>query len=211
MHTPKHFNEPSLAARHDLIRAWPLATVVTQSADGLNANHIPFVLHPGQGELGALHGHVPRANPMVQDLQAGVEILAIFSGPNGYISPSWYATKPKTGRVVPTWNYSVVHAYGVAELIADEDWLHRQLDALTREQESQFEQPWQVDDAPEDFTERLVSSLVGIKISITRLQGKTKASQNQPPENRQTVIAGLRSLGNSTADALADSVEKAPR
>lgn len=211
MHTPRHFDEPSLIARHDLIRAWPLATVVTQSAQGLNANHIPFVLHPEQGELGALHGHVPRANPMVQDLQARSEILAIFSGPNGYISPSWYATKPKTGRVVPTWNYSVVHAYGEAEIIADEDWLHRQLDALTREQESQFEQPWQVEDAPEDFTERLVNSLVGIKISITRLQGKTKASQNQPPENRQTVIAGLRSLGNSTADALADSVEKAER
>jgi len=208
MHIPGHFEEASLAARHDLIRAYPLATLVTQSADGPNANHIPLVLS-GSGTLGTLLGHAPRNNPMLDDLRSNAQVLAIFHGANGYISPSWYATKPITGKVVPTWNYSVVHAYGQAKLIDDEHWLHHQIDTLTREQEARFATPWQVEDAPADFTDRLIDNLIGIEITITRLLGKTKASQNQPQQNRKSVIAGLRSLDNSTANSLADSVERA--
>ncbi|MFN3162181.1 MAG: FMN-binding negative transcriptional regulator [Pseudohongiellaceae bacterium] len=118
MYVPKHFEESSLDAKHRLIRQQPLGTLITQSPEGLNANHIPFVLSEQPAPFGKLLGHVPRINPVVEELRSGAEILVIFHGPNGYVSPSWYATKKEHGRVVPTWNYSVVHAYGRAEQLS---------------------------------------------------------------------------------------------
>lgn len=206
MYIPRHFEETSIDASHELISSWPLATLITHSASGINANHIPFVLQKVPGTLGKLQGHVPRANPVVAELQAGTEVLAIFHGPNGYISPSWYATKKETGRVVPTWNYAVVHAYGTPVLIEDGQWIHQQVEALTQSQEQGFVEPWQVDDAPEDFTDRLIQNLVGLEIEITRVLAKTKASQNQPARNQRGVVAGLHGLGNRSAEALAETV-----
>ena len=204
MYLPKHFEETSLQAKHKLIRTRPLATLITLSSDGINANHIPLLFSELPEPHGKLQGHVPRANPLVSDLIEGSEALAIFHGPNGYITPSWYATKQETGKVVPTWNYSVVHAHGQIEIIDDPEWVRMQVEALTNEHELQFSNPWKVSDAPGSFINRLVKGLVGIEIVITRLTGKTKASQNQPDANRAGVVDGLKSLEDSNADALAE-------
>jgi len=204
MYLPKPFAETDLEARHGLIRARPLATVVTLSSEGINANHIPLLLREMPEPYGKLQGHVPRANPLTHDLIRGTESLAVFHGPDGYITPSWYATKKQHGKVVPTWNYSVVHAYGHLEIIDDPEWVRLQVEALTNENESRFSDPWKVSDAPRSYTDRMIRGLVGIEIVITRLLGKTKASQNQPDANRAGVIEGLKNLGDDNSDALAE-------
>lgn len=209
MYIPKQFEEPSVDAMRDLIRAYPLATIVTNSVDGLNANHIPLHLAESEGPYGALWGHVARANPMLSDIVDGVEVLAIFHGPDAYISPSWYSTKKETGRVVPTWNYVAVHAYGELRVVDDASWLRAQLDALTLENEAAFSEPWAIADAPPDYIEKIMAAIVGVEMVITKLLGKWKVSQNQPPQNQSSVIAGLRDGGFSTQDAMAALVEKA--
>lgn len=190
MYTPKLFDEPDTAVMHDLIRAHPLATIVTTSSVGLTANHVPFYLAVNE-TYGLLQGHVARANPLWRDL-SNTEVLVVFQGVNTYISPSWYATKPQTGRVVPTWNYAAVHAYGTLRVIEDATWLRAQLNALTTQQEAKLEQPWAVDDAPLSYTDQLIKhAIVGIEITITRLEGKWKVSQNQPSENQSSVVEAL--------------------
>jgi transcriptional regulator len=140
---------------------------------------------------GLLQGHVARANPLWRDL-SNTDVLVVFQGVNTYISPSWYVTKTQTGRVVPTWNYAAVHAYGTLRVIEDAAWLRAQLNALTTQQEARFEQPWVVDDAPLNYTDQLIEhAIVGIEITITRLEGKWKVSQNQPSENQCSVVEAL--------------------
>ncbi|HEX5339064.1 MAG TPA: FMN-binding negative transcriptional regulator [Gallionella sp.] len=203
MYTPKHFEEPRIEVMHELMRARPLATLVTLSSDGLDANHIPLHLAEAPAPFGALRGHVARANPMWRDLAKDVEVLAIFHGPDSYITPSWYATKQETGKVVPTWNYAVVHAYGTLRVIDDADWIRSQLEALTAHNEAGFAKPWAVSDAPREFTGKLLDAVVGIEIVITRLVGKWKVSQNQPAQNQASVIAGLNSSGLRDAAEMA--------
>lgn len=206
MYSPEQFAEPRTAVMQDLIRQYPLATLVTLSGDGLNANHIPLHLCSDDGSAyGCLRGHVARANPLWHAGEASEELLAIFQAPNAYISPSWYASKRETGRVVPTWNYAAVHAYGRLRAVDDPVWIREQIVAMTAAQESAFPEPWAVADAPADFTERLLAQIVGIEIRITRLLGKWKVSQNQPAANRSSVIAGLRDTGNGD---MADLVEE---
>lgn len=207
MYTPKQFDEPNVAVMHELIRAHPLATLVTLSASGLNANHIPFHLSASPAPFGTLQGHVARANPILSDLENNMEILAVFHGPNTYISPSWYATKKETGKVVPTWNYAVVHAYGHMRVVDNAAWLHTQLEALTAHNEATFAEPWTVADAPREFTEKLIGSIVGIEMVISRLSGKWKVSQNQPQQNQASVIAGLKASGQQDSLAMALLVE----
>ncbi|AMO93659.1 putative FMN-binding domain protein [Collimonas fungivorans] len=207
MYIPKHFDEPRIEVLHELIRARPLSTLVTLSSDGLNANHIPFLLSAQAGPFGTLHGHVARANPVWQDFQKEVEVLVIFHGPEAYITPSWYATKAETGKVVPTWNYAVAHAYGTLRIIDDASWLPAHLAALTAHNEAAFPAPWQLTDAPHDYTEKLMKAIVGIEIVITRLSGKWKVSQNQPAQNQATVIDGLHGQGSDESQAMAALVE----
>lgn len=196
MYIPKHFEEPRIDAMQALMRDYPLATLVTWSADGLNANHIPLHLTADDSSpYGCLRGHVARANPLWSNFDKASEILAIFQAENAYISPSWYTSKQETGKVVPTWNYAAVHAYGYLNVIDDPAWIRSQLDAMTAEHEANLPQPWALSDAPPDFTERLIGQIVGIEITLTRLLGKWKVSQNQPPENRISVIAGLNETG----------------
>ncbi|MDD1622689.1 MAG: FMN-binding negative transcriptional regulator [Methylococcaceae bacterium] len=203
MYIPKHFEEPRIDVMQALIRDHPLATLVTLSADGLNANHIPLHLAADDGShYGSLRGHVARANPLWRDFEKQTEVLAIFQSENAYISPSWYATKRESGKVVPTWNYAAVHAYGQLKVIDDPAWLRQQLEALTMEREATFPEPWSVADAPHDFTERLIGQIVGIEINVTRLLGKWKVSQNQPPENRIGVIKGLNDFDQPEMAAL---------
>lgn len=123
MYLPSHFEETRIDVMHQLIRERPLATLVTLGADGLSANHIPFELDSAPAPLGALRCHVARANPVWRDFSAATEALVIFHGPQVYISPSWYETKKRSGEVVPTYNYAVVHAYGRLNVIDDRDWL----------------------------------------------------------------------------------------
>ena len=191
MYLPKHFAETDIGVMHDLMRAHPLATLVTQGPDGLDANHIPLQLDAGAGPNGTLRGHVARANPLATDATVNRKILVIFKGPDCYISPSGYATKAEHGKVVPTWNYVAVHAYGELRLVDDRDWLLIQLDALTAEHEAGLPHPWSVDDAPADYIGKMLGAVIGIEITIDRLIGKWKVSQNQPAANQASLIAAL--------------------
>ena len=203
MYTPKHFEEPRIAVMHELMRTRPLATLVTLSSGGLNANHIPLHLVDTPAPLGTLRGHVARANPLWHDFAKDVEVLAIFLGPDSYITPSWYATKQETGKVVPTWNYAVVHAYGTLRIIDDAAWIHAQLEALTAHNEAGFARPWAVSDAPREYTDKLLEAIIGFEIVITKLSGKWKVSQNQPAQNQAGVIEGLNNSGLHDATEMA--------
>lgn len=196
---------------HELIRARPLATLVTLSSSGLNANHVPLHLSESPAPFGTLQGHVARANPVLSDLEKDIEVLAIFHGPDAYITPSWYATKKETGKVVPTWNYAVVHAYGHVRVVDDAAWLRGQLEALTTHNEATFSKPWAVSDAPHEFTEKLTSNIVGFEMVISRLSGKWKVSQNQPHQNQASVIDGLKASGQQDSSAMAALVEAATK
>lgn len=192
MYIPAHFEEKRLGVLHALMRARPLATFVTQSASGLDANPIPLHLSAEEGEFGTLRGHIARANPLWQELVSGAEALAIFHGAESYVSPSWYPSKAEHGRAVPTWNYVTVQTHGVPRVIEDRAWLRAQLGVITAASEAHFAAPWQIADAPQDFIERMMVAIVGVEIVITRLSGKWKVSQNQPAANRAGVAAGLR-------------------
>ena len=194
MYIPKHFAEDDVAEMHALMRARPLATLVSHGADGLNANHIPLLLVDGK-----LQGHVARANPLWKAGNVAGEVLAVFQGDDSYISPSGYATKAEHGKVVPTWNYAAVHAYGELRVIDDPHWIFAQISALTAANEAALPQPWAVTDAPADYIEKMLGAIVGIEISITRLLGKWKVSQNQPAVNQASLIAALEKAGDPMA------------
>lgn len=198
MYLPAHFEQQDAGALHWLMRTRPLATLVTQSAQGIDANHIPLLLvTDGDGLL--LRGHVARANPLCQDLASGAAALAIFHGPEQYITPSWYASKAADGRVVPTWNYAVVHARGPLTLVSDIAWLRALLEAQTQSQEMALPKPWQVGDAPADYLDKMMAAIVGIEMRVTDLKGKWKLSQNRSLPDRQGVIAGLQAEGSDDA------------
>ncbi len=209
MYIPSHFEETRSEVLHDLIRTHPLATLVTMSSGGITANHIPLHLSIEPDGKSILRGHVARANPVWNDLTEVTEALAVFQGPNTYISPSWYPGKREHGKVVPTWNYTAVHAYGRLCAIDDPAWLRRQLESLTAEHEAAFDTPWTIADAPPDFIDRMLSAIVGIEIAVTRLSGKWKTSQNQSAANREGVILGLQGIGSDDAIDMATLVKSA--
>ena len=194
MYLPKHFAETDVGVIHDLMRDFPLATLVSHGPDGLSANHIPLQLDATAGPNGTLRGHIARANPLGRSAPVDAEILVIFQGPESYISPTNYATKAEHGKVVPTWNYTAVHAYGRLRLIDDPAWIFAQISALTATHESRLPQPWAVSDAPADYIEKMLGAIVGIEITIDRLVGKWKVSQNQPAVNQISLIAALDGL-----------------
>jgi len=208
MYTPRHFDEPRVEVLHDLIRRQPLATLITLGSAGLTANHIPLLLIPDPAPFGTLRGHVSRSNPVWKDFDPEVEALAIFSGPEAYITPSWYATKKETGQVVPTWNYVVAHARGRLRVFEDAAWLRSHVEELTRHQEAGSPEPWKVEDAPADYIGRLVGGIVGLEILLSGIEGKWKVSQNQPEANRRGVIAGLETRGDTAALAMASLVRE---
>ncbi len=191
MYIPSHFEEQRPEVLHALMRAYPLATIITLTSSGIVANHVPLHLHVDATGNAALRGHVARANPLWSDFVDGTQALAVFQGPDGYISPTWYPTKKEHGKVVPTWNYCAVHAYGALKIHQDTVWIRAQVQALTAWQESASPQPWAVTDAPQEFVDSMLQQIVGIEIAITRLYGKWKVSQNQPERNRAGVIEGL--------------------
>jgi transcriptional regulator len=192
MYVPDHFKEEDQEKLKQHIRDYSFGLFVIADDEGVEANHVPFYLSSGSdNSLGYLQCHLARNNPVWQRIQSGVRVLAIFQGPDAYVSPSWYPSKAETGRVVPTWNYLAVHAQGSAQIIQDSNWLKHHLNQLTNQHEGQMVTPWSVDDAPADFTARLVQAIVGVEIKIETLTGKLKASQNQPEKNRVGVKAAL--------------------
>ena len=196
MYQPPHFREDDLAAQHGLMRAHPLGLLVTAGPGGLTANPIPFLIDDAVSERGTLRAHLARANPQWRELAAVEDCLVVFQGPQGYVTPSWYATKRETGKVVPTWNYATVHVWGRPRVIEDPDWLRAQIADLTDLREAGRPEPWAVDDAPKAFTDAQLRGIVGVEIPIRRIEGKWKVSQNRPEADRRGVIAGLRATGD---------------
>ncbi|HEY0624431.1 FMN-binding negative transcriptional regulator [Sphingomonas sp.] len=201
MYRPPAFREDRPALLHAAIRAHPLATLVTHGPSGLTANLVPFTLVEGAPAL--LRAHLAKANPQLADLRAGGEALVIFQGPQAYVTPAWYPSKQEHGKVVPTWNYILVQAHGRSQVIDDTAWLRAQIDALTAQQEAGRAEPWAVSDAPPEFVAAQLKGISGVEIAIDRIEGKWKASQNQPAANREGVLAGLRALDPASPMAAA--------
>ncbi len=209
MYLPKPFEPPDTDTLHQFVRVHPFGVLVTMTSNGLDGNHLPFVLDLEPSPYGTLRGHVARANPIWRECQAGADALVIFQGADSFISPSWYPTKQETGAVVPTWNYIVVHAHGRVRVVDDADWLRAHVEALTDRQEAGREAPWAVSDAPVDYIQKMVGAIVGIEIPISRLVGKWKLSQNRSERDREGVVDGLLREGTETAARMASLVRNA--
>jgi transcriptional regulator len=204
MYTPPAFQLDDAAEIHQAMREARSATLVTATAEGLIGTLLPMLLDDREGRYGTLYAHVARANPQWRLVPTG-EAMAIFSGPEAYISPSWYATKQETHRVVPTWNYVAVHAYGSVEFFDDPDRLLDVITRLTRLHEQTRVQPWAVSDAPADFIRAQLKGIVGVRMPISRLEGKRKMSQNRNAADRAGVIDGL-SASNRAEDRIVASL-----
>jgi transcriptional regulator len=196
MYVPAHFEETRPELLRELIRRHPLATLVSQRPEGLYADHVPLIV---DGTLATLRGHVARANPVWREVAAGAPVLAIFQGPDHYVSPGWYPAKAEHGKVVPTWNYVVVHVRGSIAWREDAPWLRAFLDTLTDGQEAGRTEPWQVADAPSTYIDRMLKAIVGFEIAITSLTGKWKLGQNRSAADRAGIAAGL--AGEVTTEA----------
>jgi transcriptional regulator len=211
MYNPAHFQEENPQALRDLMAQYPLATLVTLGAKGLCATHMPLLHDSRAGGFGVLRGHMAKANPQWSDLKPEVPALAIFTGPQHYISPNWYPSKAEHGKVVPTWNYVVIHARGPMRVVRDAAWLTRNVSELTAVHEAGFANPWKPEMAPAGYIDSMVKAIVGIEITIESLEGKWKASQNRPAPDRLGVIDGLTNLGTPEARRMAETVSEANR
>jgi transcriptional regulator len=193
MYNPEHFRETRQEVLHAFIDAHPLGALVTQRASGMTADHVPMLRATLDDGTPVLRGHVARANQVHRELAEDASVLVIFSGPQAYITPSFYPSKQEHGRVVPTWNYSVVHVRGRIRFIYDAPWLHDLVSQLTDRHEATRPAPWQVSDAPADYIEGMLKAIVGLEIRIEAIEGKFKQSQNRDARDRAGVAAGLAS------------------
>ena len=205
MFQPDHFRVDDVAEMHTLMRARPFAALVSAGPLGLYGTHLPTVLK-SEGPNGVIECHLSRANPHWKDLAGGGEAMLIFQGPEGYITPNWYATKAETGKAVPTWNYAVVHAYGRPAIMKEKDWLLRHVTELSAQQERSEARPWEVSDAPASYIDVMLRGIVGFRFEITRLEGKWKMSQNRDTQDRVGVIEGLKARASGDDLAIADAV-----
>lgn len=197
MYLPADFNEPRKEALHACIEQHPFGMLVTHGKSGLDANHIPFELAAEEGEHGVLRAHVARANPVWQDIANGDEVLVVFRAGDAYISPNWYPSKHELHRQVPTWNYIVVHAHGRIAIRDDEKYVRGVVARLTRKHEASQPRPWKMSDAPSDYIDTLLKSIVGLEIDITRLIGKSKLGQNKEVRDIQGAGEALLAAGQS--------------
>ncbi|MFO1114002.1 MAG: FMN-binding negative transcriptional regulator [Rhodospirillales bacterium] len=202
MYIPPAFREDDLAALHETMRETRLANLITATAEGLIATPLPLFLEPEEGPYGTLYGHLARANSQWKLSPTG-DAMALFTGPNAYVSPSWYPAKQEHGKVVPTWNYVAVHAYGPAEFFEDTDRLLKVVIRLTDLNERQRSNPWAVTDAPEAFVRAQLRGIIGLRLQVTRLEGKRKMSQNRGTEDREGVAAGLAASDRASDRAVA--------
>jgi transcriptional regulator len=200
MYLPTHFAETDPARLHALMHEHPLALLVV-AVDGVaTADPVPLEFDAADGPLGTLRGHVARANPLAR--RGGSEVLAVFSGPQAYVSPGLYASKREHGKVVPTWNYAVVQARGTLRTIDDAPWLRALVGRLTHRHEASRPAPWAVDDAPGDYVAQMLRAIVGLEIPVAALVGKFKLSQNRSASDHEGVRQGLAG-GDATARAAA--------
>jgi transcriptional regulator len=207
VYIPPHFKEDRVDVLHEAIHSAGPATLVSMTAEGLFASHAPLMLDPEPAPYGTLIGHLATANPHVGMADRAVQTLVIFHGPHGYITPSYYAAKKEHGKVVPTWNYVAIHAYGTLETFDDPARLLEVVTRLTDRHEMPRAAPWAVSDAPGDFVQGMLRGIVGIRLPIARLEGKVKMSQNRPAADQSGVIEGLRHDGQKDlAEAIAIAV-----
>ena len=207
MYVPPHFLEDDKSALHRAIGETRLATLVTLGSEGMEASHVPILLDEGEGPYGAIRGHLARANPQWRRASAEMPALIVFLGPDAYVSPNWYATKRETGKVVPTWNYLAIHAYGRVEFFEDAERLRAIVTSLTQRHEGRREKPWAVSDAPEDYIKAQLRGIVGFRLPIDRLEGKWKLSQNRPEADRRGVVEGLEGEGGGPESAIAQRMK----
>lgn len=207
MYTPQHFSVCESASLFRMIEAYPLGVLVTSHEGQLDANHIPFELDRSAGPFGQLSAHVARANPVWQQCMGGADVLVIFRGQESYVSPNWYPSKHETHRQVPTWNYEVVHAHGRLTVRDDERFLRGVLARLTRVHEADEPRPWKMGDSAPEYIDMMIKAVVGIEIAITRLEGKSKLSQNREPRDIQNAAQMLRGRGKLE---LAGAMENPP-
>ena len=216
MYIPKIFSQQDSEQLKALIANYPLAALVSVNANGLAASHIPLQLidtttkttTEPENQNWKLIGHIARANPMWKDVEDQSEILAIFQGPQSYITPNWYPTKKEHGKAVPTWNYAAVHTKGTLTFMHDTQWKMNMLNSLTQQMEATEPKPWQVSDAPNDYITKLLNAIVGIEIHVNHVEGKWKLSQNQPEQNQISVIKGLSTSEKLEANATAKIMEQ---
>ena len=202
MYIPSHFQESDLTVLHKMMQEARLATLVTATPEGLIGTPLPLFLVPDEGEYGTLYGHVARANAQWRLPPAG-DAMAIFMGPDAYVSPSWYPSKQEQGKVVPTWNYVAIHAYGPVEFFDESDRLLEVVTRLTNRHEGPRAEPWAVNDAPEEYIRAQLRGIVGLRLPIARLDGKTKMSQNRTAEDRAGVAKGLAESADASDRAVA--------
>ncbi|MEM1343618.1 MAG: FMN-binding negative transcriptional regulator [Pseudomonadota bacterium] len=214
MFQPPVFRETDTDVLYALMREQAFATVISAATGALSADHVPLVLHSEIGQHGVLRGHLAAGNPLFRqtaEREAPIDVLAVFQGPQTYVTPSWYASKREHGKVVPTWNYVVVHAHGTLRFVREAEWLLAHLHALTDQHESHRPAPWAVSDAPAEFIERQFRGLVGFEIAIARLDGTWKLSQNKNAADREGVEQGLRAEGTPEKATLSDLVRDRAR
>ena len=208
MYLPQLFEEKRIDVLHSFVREHPFGALVVMSANGLDANHLPFEIDTASGPFGTLHCHVSRANPVWRDFARDTEALAVFQGPNTYITPTWYPSKQETGKDVPTWNYIVVHARGPLRVIDDVHHVRAHLEKLVAKNESGRPHPWKITDAPEDYVNKQLSLIVGIEMPLTSLVGKWKLGQNRLLRDRQGMLQGLLEANTPETVAVAAEVRK---
>lgn len=211
MYVPAHFDESRPDVLHALIHQHPFGTLVTHGADGLDANHLPFVLDAQQGSLGVLTAHVARANPVWRAVRDGDEVLVVFRAGDAYVSPNWYPSKHLSHKQVPTWNYIVAHAHGRLLIRDDERFVRGVVARLTRTHEASQPRPWKMSDSAPEFIDTLLAALVGVEIEITRLVGKSKLSQNKDLLDQRGAAQQLQAAGeHAIGDAMLDSAAARP-
>jgi transcriptional regulator len=212
MYTPAQFKVEDPAEAHALMRAHPFAILVTHGSDGLLATHLPTVLKvDAASPLGRIECHIARPNPQWKTFAAGAEALMIFQGPEAYIRPGWYPAKAEHAKVVPTWNYAAVHAYGTLEVVQDKAWLLKHVSELSDQQEAPYAAPWATADAPANFLDALARGIVGFRLTVTRLEAKAKMSQNREDRDRAGVVQGLAERAQGDDAVIAALVEKSRR
>jgi transcriptional regulator len=203
LYLPAHFNETRIDVLHSLMREHPLATLVVSAGSGLIANHMPMETLSSPAPLGCLRGHIARANPLWKEYREDAAALAIFQGPQAYVSPSFYPSKAVSGEVVPTWDYAVVHAAGTLRFIHDAGWLHAFVTQLTQTHEASRPKPWTIEDAPARYIEKMLKLIVGFEFSISSLTGKWKVSQNRPQADRRGVVENLQAADDAGSHEIA--------
>lgn len=209
MYCPAAFRQDDLPSLHAQIQSSGLAIVTSTGAQGLQASHLPLLLEPGEGEFGTLYGHFARANPHWRDLADGAEALVVFSGSEAYVHPGWYPAKAEHGKVVPTWNYIAVHAWGQAEVFDEPERLLQLVSRLSDRHEQGRAQPWAVSDAPREYIDAMLRAIVGFALPIRRVEGKWKLSQNRSANDQTGVRVGLATSNNPRDHELAAQMNPA--